>query len=60
MLKRINPIIILIIILIFLFSCRTTDPALSHTLGKQKSKKVKTERIKSGNDKNCPGFKNCK
>jgi hypothetical protein len=48
------------IILIFIISCKATDPALSHTYGNKKTKKVETERVKNGNDKNCPGFKKCK
>jgi hypothetical protein len=48
------------IILIFLFSCKTTDPTLSHTYGTKKTKKAKTVRVQTGNDKNCPGFKKCK
>ena len=46
--------------MILFFSCKASDPNLSHTYGKQKPKKVKTERVKNGNDKNCPGFKDCK
>lgn len=50
----------LLLIFIFLVSCRVTDPTLSNTYGKVKHKKVKVERVKYGNDKHCPRWKkNC-